>query len=182
VKKYLITSPEYYTQEGCVFERKLQESFSKHKPDFALYRDKLNAEYEELAGVFIALCQKYKIKAFLHSDYLLASAFGADGVHLTSLQYKEIQNAKAKNLEVGISAHTKEEVLEAQKLGASYVTYSPIFASPNKDEPKGIEDLKSLLEVCEIKVFALGGIVNAEQIREVEQTKAYGFASIRYFY
>jgi thiamine-phosphate pyrophosphorylase len=135
-----------------------------------------------LAKIFIALCQKYKIKAFLHGDYLLASELGADGVHLTSSQYGEVQKAKEKNLEVGISAHTKEEVLEAQKLGASYVTYSPIFASPNKGKPKGIEDLKSLLELCEINVFALGGIVKEEHIKEIAQTKAYGFASIRYFY
>jgi len=182
VKKYLITSPEFYTQEGSVFAKKLEESFCKHTPDFALYRDKQNANYKELAPLFIKLCHDHNIKAFLHGEYLLASELGADGVHVTASQYDAIQKAKEKNLEVGVSAHTKEEVLKAQKLGASYVTYSPIFASPNKGEPKGIEDLKSLLEVCTIKVFALGGIVNVAQIQEIQKTKAYGFASIRYFY
>lgn len=182
MKKYLITSPEYYTQESVLFEQKLEQSFVKYTPDYALYRDKENTNYKELAKLFIAICRKYKIKAFLHGDYLLASELGADGVHLTSTQYHELNSAKEKNLEVGISAHTKEEVYQAQKVGASYVTYSPIYTSPNKGEPKGIEDLISLLECCKIKVFALGGIVNEEQIKEIEKTKAYGFASIRYFY
>jgi thiamine-phosphate pyrophosphorylase len=182
VKKYLITSPEHYTQEGSLFKKALEASFLRHSPDFALYRDKENSDYKELAKIFIKLCREYKVKAFVHGNYLLASELGADGVHLTSTQFSEIQNAKEKNLEVGISSHTTEEVLEAQKLGAMYVTYSPIFVSPGKGKPKGIEDLKSLLENCEIKVFALGGIVDEEQIREIEKTKVYGFASIRYFY
>jgi thiamine-phosphate pyrophosphorylase len=32
-----------------------------------------------------------------------------------------------------------------------------------------------------LKIFALGGIIQNEQIKEIEKTKAYGFASIRYF-
>ena len=80
-----------------------------------------------------------------------------------------------------ISTHTHEEVLKAQKLGADAVTYSPIFASPGKGEPKGIEDLKELLKKCNIKVFALGGIVESSHIKAVEEARAYGFASIRFF-
>jgi thiamine-phosphate pyrophosphorylase len=62
------------------------------------------------------------------------------------------------------------------------VTYSPIFTTPNKGEPKGIEDLKDVLEITEIKIFALGGIVEDEQIKSISQTDSFGFASIRYFY
>ena len=75
-----------------------------------------------------------------------------------------------------------EEVLKAQKVGADYVTYSPIFTTPNKGKPKGIEDLKIILDKVDIKVFALGGIINKAQIEEIASTKAFGFASIRYFY
>ncbi|MGD9969385.1 MAG: thiamine phosphate synthase [Sulfuricurvum sp.] len=61
------------------------------------------------------------------------------------------------------------------------ITYSPVFASPGKGEPKGLEDLKELVATINIPVFALGGIVTEEQIRAVETAGAYGFASIRYF-
>ncbi|MGB3962351.1 MAG: thiamine phosphate synthase [Sulfurimonas sp.] len=182
MKRYLITSPEHYTQNAESFAQKLEASFVRHKPDMALYRDKQNAGYKELAALFVFLCKKHKIEAFLHGDALLAAAFGADGVHLTSQQYDAISKAKEQNILVGISAHTKEEVMQAQKLGASYVTYSPIFASPNKGEPKGVEALKEVLEVCSIEVFALGGIVDERQIKEIAQTNAAGFSSIRYFY
>ena len=32
-----------------------------------------------------------------------------------------------------------------------------------------------------INIFALGGIINENQIKQISETKAYGFASIRYF-
>lgn len=152
-------------------------------PSFALYRDKTNPNYEILAAEFVAVCSHFEgMKCFLHRHVEMAKKLGANGVHLTSTQFGEIESAKALGLEVIISTHTHEEVLQAQILGADYVTYSPIFASPNKGEPKGVEDLRELLQKCKIKVFALGGIVEAWHVQTVEEAGAYGFASIRYFY
>lgn len=182
MKKYLITSPDFYTQNSEIFKEKLHRRFQIHMPQFALYRDKENANYHELACGFIQVCQQKGVKAFLHSNVDLAVALRADGVHLTSTQFEEITRAKKEGLEVVISTHTHDEVLKAQALGADYVTYSPIFQTPNKGEPKGLQDLKELLNKCNIKIFALGGIVEAWHVEMIENSGAYGFASIRYFY
>jgi len=170
LKKYLISSEPSYMQ------------LRKHLPDFALYRNKETLSYAFHAQNFIEMSKAFKeMKSFLHQDYKLAKELGATGVHLTSLQFDSIVKAKELGLEVIVSTHTKEEVLSAQEKGADYVTYSPIFATPNKGEPKGIEELHNLLNATAMKVFALGGIVNTEQVNAVEETSAYGFASIRYF-
>ncbi|MCK9491701.1 MAG: thiamine phosphate synthase [Sulfurimonas sp.] len=183
MKKYLITSIEFYTDTPAIFRTILHEQFVKHLPDLALYRDKTNPNYEIQAAHFVEVCGQFEnIKSFIHRDPKLAKKLGATGVHLTSTQNEEIEFAKELGLEVIISTHTIEEILDAQKKGADMVTYSPIFASPNKGEPKGIEVLKKLLDLCKIKVFALGGIVSQKQIDLIKETKAYGFASIRYFY
>lgn len=183
MKKYLITSAEFYTQEQKSFQKKLQMQISKHKPDFLLYRDKENENYAELARTFIDVSQKNEgLKYFLHQDSTLAKELGATGVHLNSTQFDQITKAKELGLEVLISTHSYDEVKKAQDLGADYVTYSPIFHSPNKGEPKGIADLKELIEQVDIKVFALGGIVTQEHIKQVADANAFGFASIRYFY
>jgi thiamine-phosphate pyrophosphorylase len=170
MKKYCITaSPSYF-------------QLRKYMPHFALYRDKESQNYALKAEEFVQMCKQIpSLKAFLHQDYKLAASLGAAGVHLTSKQFDKIEKAKNAGLEVIISTHTYEEVQKAQELGADYVTYSPIFATPNKGEPKGVEDLKNLLEKTDMKVFALGGIINEEQVKEIAKTKAYGFASIRYF-
>ncbi|MDY0123271.1 thiamine phosphate synthase [Sulfurimonas sp.] len=183
MQKYLITSEEFYGTTPELFRSKLDAQIQKHKPSYALYRDKANPNYKELAAVFADVCRGYKgLKCFLHQDAELANKLGVSGVHLTSAQFEEIQEAKRMGLFVIISTHTQEELLRAQKLGADAVTYSPIFASPNKGEPKGVEELKRILDISYIKVFALGGIVTQEQVEMIEESKAYGFASIRYFY
>lgn len=183
MQKYLITSEEFYGATPELFRSKLHSQLKKHKPSYALYRDKTNTNYDELAAVFADVCKEYRgLKCFVHQDIFLAKKLGVSGVHLTSLQFEEIAEAKKMGLLVIVSTHTKEEVLRAEKLGADAVTYSPIFASPDKGEPKGVEELKKILEVSDIRVFALGGIVTKEHIEMIEQSRAYGFASIRYFY
>jgi thiamine-phosphate pyrophosphorylase len=179
---YLITDPSFYGTVSNVLEASLTKIFSKSIPDFALFRDKQTAEYPKLAKIFIAVCRRYNIPmVLLHRDYRLAHDLGADGVHLTSAQFDCICEAKALGLYVVISTHTHEEALRAEKLGADAITYSPIFLSPNKGNPKGLEDLKEIVDKIRVPIFALGGIVAIEQINAVQKGGAYGFASIRYF-
>ena len=143
----------------------------------------MNPSYKEQAHHFVEVCQQFEsVKSFIHRDILLAKELGVNGVHLTSQGFDDIQKAKELGLEVIVSTHTYEEVEYAEKLGADFVTYSPIFTSPNKGEPKGIKDLMNLVQKTTIKVFALGGIVSEKEINAIKESGVYGFASIRYFY
>ncbi len=151
-------------------------------PDFALYRDKERQNYAQKAEEFVQMCKPLPhTKCFLHGDYTLAHSLNAAGVHLTSTQFHQIDKAKQLGLEVIISTHSQKEISIAEEMGADYVTYSPIFATPNKGEPKGVEKLAEMVEKNHIKIFALGGIVTKEHREAVAQSGAYGFASIRYF-
>jgi thiamine-phosphate pyrophosphorylase len=183
LKKYLITSREFYTDTPAVFRKILHEQFVKYLPDYALYRDKSNPNYATQAEHFMEVCGQFEgVKGIIHGDFVLANKLHAYGVHLTSTQFEDISKAKDLGLKVIISTHTKEEVQKAQDAGVDYVSYSPIFQTPNKGEPKGIKDLTDLVESANIKVFALGGIINTTQVEAIKDSKAYGFASIRYFY
>ena len=183
LQKYLITSREFYSDTPAVFRKILHEQFVKHLPQYALYRDKTNPNYGSQAEHFVEVCAQFEtVNAIIHGNVELAFKLRAYGVHLTSQQFDEIKKAKELGLKVIISTHTKEEVVEAENLGADYVTYSPIFATPNKGKAKGVDDLQELLSLVKIKVFALGGIVEDEQIEAISKTNSFGFASIRYFY
>jgi thiamine-phosphate pyrophosphorylase len=182
MKRYLITDPKFYSSDPDQFRSTLQDVLARHHPDFALYRDKNNPKYVEMAKLFLALCGQFtETKAFLHGDIDLALELGAYGVHLTSSQFGDIEKAKALGLFVVISCHTEAEILEAQRRGADAVTYSPIFSSPGKGEPKGLEDLNEIVAKISLPIIALGGITTPEQVEAVEKSGAYGFASIRYF-
>jgi thiamine-phosphate pyrophosphorylase len=182
VKHYLITDPAFYGSTPDALESALDVIYSHTLPDFALFRDKQTTHYRDLAETFIAVSRSYGIfRVLLHGDCTLAHELKADGVHLTSTQFHEITEAKKLGLYVVISTHTHDEALKAQELGADAITYSPIFPSPNKGEPKGLEDLKEIVDKIRIPIFALGGITACEQTNAVSTTGAYGFASIRYF-
>jgi thiamine-phosphate pyrophosphorylase len=158
------------------------EKIRKYQPDYVVYRNKEDEEYAKNAKLFVDTCREFEsLKVYLHRDYLLASKLGADGVHLTSTQFDKVQYAKLKDLEVIISTHNLDEVKKAQNLGVDAVTYSPIFYSQNKGNPKGVKDLQDVVKSVDVKVFALGGITTKKEIDEVKKTGVYGFASIRFF-
>ncbi|MDN5096337.1 thiamine phosphate synthase [Aliarcobacter butzleri] len=183
MKKYLITDPNYYTNNELIFKQTLSNAFEKHKVDFACFRDKQSNNFEALAKTFIETCHEKNIKnTFLNSDFLLAQKLGFYGVHLTSTQFEDIKKAKELNLKIIISCHNIEDVETARKYEADYITYSPIFDTPNKGKAKGIKDLELVLNSFkDMKIIALGGIIDETHVSKIEKTKAYGFASIRYF-
>ncbi len=152
------------------------------KASMIVYRDKNNPNYKENSKLFIQTAKKYPFqKILLHADINLSANLKADGIHLTSPQLKDIGYAKEKGLFVVASTHTLKESLLAQEMGADMITLSPIYHSPNKGEPIGLEKLKDVVSSLKIPVIALGGILTPEQIKECESAGAKGFASIRYF-
>ena len=181
--KYLITDPKYYTNDKIKFEEILINILDKQKVDIACFRDKESKNYEELAKIFIKVCKDFQIKEILlNTDYKLALKLKATGVHLNSRQFENIKDAKKLKLNTIISCHTYEDIQKAIDYNCDAITFSPIFNTPNKGEPKGVLKLKEAIDLYkDINIIALGGIVNEEQIKQVEETKAYAFASIRYF-
>ena len=67
MKKYLITSREFYTDTPAVFRNILSQQFKIHTPDYALYRDKSNENYDIQAEHFVEVLVSFEgIKNFIH--------------------------------------------------------------------------------------------------------------------
>jgi thiamine-phosphate pyrophosphorylase len=182
IQAYLITDPDYYGKTPDSVYEATEEMLRIHRPEFACFRDKSTERYAELATAFVEAAREAGCcTVLLHGDARLARRLGADGVHLTSRQYGAIREAKALGLYVVASCHSLEEIEKASAAGADAVTYSPVFASPGKGIPKGLEDLKEIVGKIDLNIFALGGITTPGQVEQVAGTGAYGFASIRYF-
>ncbi|MBT8348030.1 MAG: thiamine phosphate synthase, partial [Sulfurovum sp.] len=171
-----ITDPS--TLDFNHLERDLKR-FSQ-KASMLVYRNKVNAADHAVDFAKAAKMFDFE-KVIIHGNATLANSTGADGVHLSSLQLDEIPHAKAMNLFVVVSTHTIDEIKKAEALGADMATFSPIFDTPNKGLPVGLEMLRSVTSQVTIPVLALGGILTEEQIRATERSGASGFASIRYF-
>lgn len=173
---YAITDPS--TLDFNALEHAL-DRFSKHA-SMIVYRDTQNPNYSENARLFMASAKGFE-KVLLHSDYLLAKALNADGIHLKSTQFSDIAKAKKLDLFVVVSTHNAEEALKAEALGADMITLSPVFNTPNKGFPLGVDVLKTIVSQVQIPVIALGGILTKVQIDVCKDAGAKGFASIRYF-
>jgi thiamine-phosphate pyrophosphorylase len=111
-------------------------------------------------------------KILLNSRADVAVATGADGVHLPA-------NAPIETLPgliVARSCHTLKEIPLAQ---ADFVTFGPVFESPGKGSPLGLQQLR---QACALgkPVYALGG-VNWDNAAACLEAGAEGIAGIRLF-
>jgi len=102
-----------------------------------------------------------------HPD--IALAVDADGVHLgqDDLPLKEARKIMGGRI-IGISTHTLEEAKEADREGADYIGFGPIFHTTTKDagDPKGVDNIRAVKENVRIPVVAIGGI-NLDTISSV---------------
>lgn len=133
-----------------------------HVTDYLILREKdMNAaEYAELAKVVLDKCGQNKATIILHSFLPVAEELNYKRIHLPLPVFLENREALQEYDLVGVSTHSLEEACLAEKLGASYVTFSHIFVTDCKKglEPRGLEALKEVCAGVKIPVYALGGI------------------------
>lgn len=78
---------------------------------------------------------------------------------------------------LGTSVHSAAEAVEAEALGASYLTAGHIYATDCKKglPPRGLHFLKEVCQSVSIPVYAIGGIkLDGKQLEEVMQYGAEG--------
>ncbi|WP_457644309.1 thiamine phosphate synthase [Persephonella sp.] len=111
----------------------------------------------------------------------IAVLTGAVGVHLPEKSIPvDVVKHKFPDLIIGKSCHSLESALNAEREGADYIFFSPIFKTPGKGRPVGLEELRKVVRKVKIPVYALGGITE-DRIPDVLDTGAYGVAGIRIF-
>jgi thiamine-phosphate pyrophosphorylase len=93
----------------------------------------------------------------------VAMAVGADGIHVghNDLPAVAVRMLIGNNLILGVSATSIEEAVLADKDGADYIGYGPIFTTATKSDaaaPTGIQQLAALESMLTAPVVAIGGI------------------------
>ena len=139
------------------------------------YRDKEKSRreiYEE--AIRLRKLTKDFNAVLIVNDYAdIALAVDADGVHLgqDDLPIRETRKIMGSNKIIGISTHSLEQAKEAEKDGADYIGFGPVFHTVTKDvgSPKGTDMLQEIKRHVQIPVIAIGGI-NLENIKSVLDT------------
>ena len=70
------------------------------------------------------------------------------------------ENAEKEFETVGVSVHSADEAVLAEKMGATYVTAGHIYATDCKKglQPRGLDFLRQVCAAVDLPVYAIGGI------------------------
>ena len=136
----------------------------------------------ELAKQIADMAKGRETKIVINDRVDVALAAGSDGVHLTSRSIPSdvVRRYVPKNFLVGISAHSFDELESANKGKADFAVLAPIFGSPGKGAPIGLDVLRqAVTQTGPFPILGLGGI-NETNYHSVIDTGAAGFAAIRF--
>jgi thiamine-phosphate pyrophosphorylase len=105
------------------------------------------------------------------NDYAeIASRVPVEGVHVGQHDDSiELARRKAgRNILVGKSTHSLEQARRAQREGADYIGFGPIFATPTKPDypPIGLADIRRVHAEVSLPIFCIGGI-NIDNLQSV---------------
>ncbi len=100
----------------------------------------------------------------------VASQLPVEGVHVGQDDDPiEVARRKAgREIVVGKSTHSVEQALTAQREGADYLGFGPIFATPTKPDypPIGLSDIGRVHAEVDLPIFCIGGI-NIDNLQSV---------------
>ncbi len=143
----------------------------------------------ELVRFAIAETRETSVRVLVNDRLDVALAANAAGVHLgeNSLPVEVVTEWRRStgrvDFLIGVSCHSLESARAAERGGADYVFFGPVFATPSKaafGAPQGTERLREVCASVGIPVLAIGG-VNVENVRECIAAGAAGIAAIRLF-
>ncbi|MBI2523270.1 thiamine phosphate synthase [Candidatus Woesearchaeota archaeon] len=116
----------------------------------------------------LEICRKNNV-LFIVNDYVdVTLEIGADGVHLGQLDMpiKEARKICGDKLIIGLSTHSIEQAIKADKEDVDYITIGPIFKTRAKDYTVGTRLIKEIVSKVSKPLIAIGGI-NKSNIDEV---------------
>ena len=145
-------------------------------------RDLATRELLELAYGFRELTSHFNAKLFINDRLDVALSVNADGVHLgqSGIPVNAVRRVVKNKMLIGCSTHSFNEAAEAEKGGADFITFGPLFMTPSKlqyGSPVGLQPLRDFRKRIKVPIFGIGGI-KSENIDEALDAGASGIAVI----
>ena len=119
-----------------------------------------------------------KTKVLINDRLDIALAANIDGVHLPG-NGLPADRVRPFVKVLGVSTHTVQEAIAAEKAQANFILFGPVFDSPGKTAV-GLGPLRQVVAAVNIPVLAIGGISHSNT-DEVLAAGAAGIAGIRLF-
>ena len=119
-------------------------------------------EIVDLAGKLHQVTSAAGVPLIVNDHAEVAAKVPVEGVHLGQ-DDDSLAHARKKagrHVLVGKSTHSLEQAVEAEREGADYVGFGPIFATPTKPDyqPIGLTGIKRVHNEITVPTFCIGGI------------------------
>jgi thiamine-phosphate pyrophosphorylase len=144
-------------------------------------KDLTGRELLALAHELRKICVAHGAPLLINDRIDVALACHADGVHLPSHSFavRDARELLGKSKLIGCSTHSIAEVEAANRCGADFIVFGPVFDPISKSAygpAAGIEVLRAACEASDIPVYALGGIT-AKRIADLNDCEIAGVAA-----
>lgn len=179
----IIAVTNRHLSAGDYFDRLAKIAASDADAVILREKDLTEEEYALYAKKAAEICKRAGKTCILHTYVQTAVKLNCKSVHLPLPLLRQLSGSDEKTEKsgilqrfhtVGASVHSPLEAMEAERLGADYVTAGHVFATDCKKglEPRGISFLEDTVKSVKIPVYAIGGISR----KNLQQVKAAGAA------
>lgn len=182
-KLYAITGANYHPGRGMI---EVMEQAILGGADIVQLRAKnaSKAEVLEDARALRALTSRYGV-TFIVNDYIdIALAVGADGAHFgqEDLPLAEARRILGPDAVIGISTHSLEQALAAERDGADYIGVGPVYPTGTKPGRQAVTTsyVREAAARVTIPWVAIGGITlgNVEEVLAAGATRICAVSAI----
>lgn len=144
-----------------------------------------DGEFYEEAVMLQALAKEYDVPFVVNDNVDIAVRMNADGVHVgqSDMEAGDVRALIGPDKILGVSAHTVEQAVLAEKRGADYLGVGAVFPTGSKDDADDVsrETLKAICEAVSIPVVAIGGIT-LDNVQKLAGSGICGIAVISAIY
>ena len=127
-------------------------------------------ELVDLAAELHELTAKSCTPLIVNDHAEIAARVPVEGVHVgqDDDSIEIVRRKVARDILVGKSTHSLEQARAAQRQGADYIGFGPIFATPTKPDYAsiGLEDIRRVHAEVNVPIFCIGGI-NVDNLQSV---------------
>jgi thiamine-phosphate pyrophosphorylase len=147
-------------------------------------RDLAAREILSISEYAVKIARKTGAQVMINDRADVARCIGG-GVHLTtrSVPVEAVKAVFGSEIMIGASTHNLEEAVAAEKGGADFVVFGPVFDTLSKRRygpPVGVASLRAVARSVRIPVLAIGGI-SVSNFHQTLEAGAAGIATISWF-
>jgi len=126
-------------------------------------KDLPSREFLTLAQQVRTVCRHYECLLIINDRADIALAIDADGVHVgqEDLPLAAARKVLGPQKIVGVSTHDPAQAQAAERGGADYIGFGPVFGTTTKAtgySARGLEQLREIRSLVRLPIVAIGGI------------------------